>query len=423
MNKNFQLSNSPFADNPENPQVWVSGGNGAYANTREALSYLDLSPAAGKSVLLKPNAGRIAKAGMGVTTEPQVMAAAADVFREAGAQVSIGESPISGVDTLEAFEETGIAAIARERDCPLIDMDARRFVKTALPEGIAIQSLMLCPEMLEFDLIVSVPVMKMHMHTRVTLAVKNMKGCLWQRSKVKLHMLPVVPEFPDEKSIDVAIADMSWALRPHLSIIDGTVGMEGLGPSAGQAKPLDVVVVGADAFAADAVACRLMGISAAEIPHLRLGAERGYGILDLNRIQVEPGNWESLAGEFARPPENIAIEFPDITILDRNSCSACQSTLLLFLKRYGKELFDYFKTEEINIAIGKGHDDVPEGSLCLGNCVLRHREKGIFVPGCPPVSSEILSALSGAQEFDVHDAHSETPEKIPPRLREEAENE
>ena len=79
-------------------------------------------------------------------------------------------------------------------------------------------------------------------------------------------------EGSDEKPINVAIADMASVLRPHLAIIDGTVGMEGLGPSAGQPKALDCVVVGADAFAADAVACRLMGTCAEDVPYLRMGA-------------------------------------------------------------------------------------------------------------------------------------------------------
>ena len=56
----------------------------------------------------------------------------------------------------------------------------------------------------------------------------------------------------EEKSLDIAIADMAGVLRPHLAIVDGTTGQEGLGPSAGDPKPLDVVVVSADAFAADA---------------------------------------------------------------------------------------------------------------------------------------------------------------------------
>ncbi len=330
------------------------------------------------------------EAGKGITTHPEVVAAAIDAFREAGAEVAIGESPITGVKMFEAFENCGIKTIAEARNCLLIDMDARRYVPLAIPDGVAIRKLKLCREVTENEIIVSIPVMKTHMHTGVTLSVKNMKGCLWKRSKVDLHMLPQLAGHK-EKPLDTAIADMASVLRPHLSIIDGTIGMEGLGPSAGASKDLGVAVAGVDAFAADSIACELMGIRAREIPHLRIGAERGYGVIDTNLIRVSPENWEKVRSPFDHAPDKLSVAFPGFTILDIQSCSACQSTLLMFLKRYGKELRDKISDEkDIVIAIGKGHKHLPEGTLCVGNCTIRHKRKGRFVPGCPPVASEIL---------------------------------
>jgi uncharacterized protein (DUF362 family) len=384
------------ACNNKNPEVNVCGGLGPYENTREALSFFDLSLAKGKKVLLKPNIGRVAEPGTGITTEPLVVAAAADAFMEAGASVAIGESPITGVTIQEAFDASGMTRIAQERSIRLIDLDARPFTPLEVPEGRAIESLKVCPEVLEYDVLVSIPVMKMHMHTRVTLAVKNMKGCLWKRSKVKFHMLPPV-KGSDEKSINIAISDMSGALRPDFSIVDGTTGMEGMGPGAGSPKALDVVVAGFDSFAADAVACRIMGTSAKDVPHLRIGAERGYGVIDLEKIAVYPQDWRKYISPFVFPPEKLEFEFPNIRVLDENSCSACQSTLLLFLKKNHSELLDYFPAlENLTIAIGKGNKDVPAGSLCIGNCAAAHKEKGIFVQGCPPVGSEIINTIKSS---------------------------
>lgn len=408
--KTFKLSDSSFVKSSDHPRVFVEGGKGPYQNTLNALRRVPLDSAKGKRVLLKPNVGRIASPKSGVTTDPNVVAAAIDAFRAAGAvEVAIGESPITGVKTLEAFEANGTARVATDKDCPLIDMDARRYIDVSIPKGRAIRSLKLCPELLEFDVVVSIPVMKTHMHTGVTLAVKNMKGCLWRRSKVDLHMLPPI-EGCDEKPINVAITDMASVLTPHLSIIDGTVAMEGLGPSAGSPKKMDVVIVGADPFAADSVACELMGLAATDVPHLRLAAERGYGVIDLSLVNVSPDNWRDRRDPFDRPPTNLSVQFPNVTILDKNSCSACQSTLLLFLRRYGDQLFDYFpKDKPLTIAIGKGNEEVPEGTLCVGNCAAKHKGKGIFVPGCPPVGSKILGAISRKTVDDVMDGHSQTP--------------
>jgi len=393
-------TDNPFFKKQALVRVAVAHGQGPYHNTLTALSSISLQAVRGRRVLLKPNAGRVARSGEGITTHAEVVAAAIDAFRQAGADVAVGESPITGVKTMEAFEATGIADEARKRNCPLFDMDRRRFVEMDIPDGRVLHKLKVCPEVLEFDVIVSVPVMKMHMHTDVTLSVKNMKGCLWRRSKVKLHMLPPI-KGSDEKPINVAIADMASVLRPHLAIIDGTVGMEGLGPSAGEPKALDCVVVSADAFAADAVACRLMGTRAEDVPHLRMGAERGLGVIDPDKMIITPENWQDWACNFARPPQNLSIEFPKIIVRDNNSCSACQSTLLLFLKDYADRIFDYLPDRDrLEIAIGKGHTELPEKTLCVGNCTAGFKRKNPYVPGCPPVASEILKKLTGRTTLD-----------------------
>lgn len=394
----MNLDDNPLASVHDRPGVFVTGGEGPYTNTCKALACIELSASKGKRVLLKPNAGRIAECDSGVVTNPQVVAAAIDAFRKAGADVAVGESPITGVKAMEALEACGIADMARDRDCPLVDLDAMKFIEVEIPDGKAISKIKACKQLQDFDIVVSIAVMKTHMHTGVTLAVKNMKGCLWGRSKIDLHMLPQVEGYSD-KMLDVAISDMSSVLRPHLAIIDGTIGMEGLGPSAGEPRPADVIVVGIDAFAADAVACRLMDRKAEDVPHLRLGAERGFGTIEIDSIDVSPDDWMTFACPFAQVPDNLSLKFPDTNILDENSCSGCQSTLLMFLKRYGKEVLDYFPDERpFNIAIGKGHETLPPGTLCIGNCTRAHKDVGTYVPGCPPVASAILNAAREARD-------------------------
>ncbi len=391
--KKITLGNNPFHKNKTLPTVYLSQGLGPYENTKKVLSNIDLSIVNGKKVLLKPNIGKIAEPTSGEITNYNVISAAIDVFREHGAEVKIGESPIAGVKMDEAYQSSGLSDLAKEKNCPLVDLDINSYDEVSIPGGIAIQCLKVCKDIFDFDIIVSIPVMKTHMHTGVTLSVKNMKGCLWKRSKVDLHMLPPI-ENSDEKSLDIAITDLSSVLLPHFSIIDGTVGMEGLGPSAGKAKAIDTILISSHAYAADAVACAIMGIDANDIPHLSMGAKRNYGQIDLSKIKIQPGNWEDYIAKFELPPKNLSMEFENIQILDENSCSACQATLLMFLKQYGEEIFHYFpKDEDIKIAIGKGHKEVPMNTLCIGNCTAKHKKRGIFVPGCPPVSSEIYKRI------------------------------
>jgi len=105
-------------------KVVICQSDNAYSNAYKALENISLPDLKGKKVLLKPNAGRKVEPGKGVTTEPEVVAAACDFFVKTGAEVSVGESPILGVTALECLETTGIADVVRKRGIVLIDLDS-----------------------------------------------------------------------------------------------------------------------------------------------------------------------------------------------------------------------------------------------------------------------------------------------------------
>ena len=170
----------------------------------------------------------------------------------------------------------------------MIDLDLLPANKTEIKNGIVLKSLAVCGEIKNFDYIVSIPVFKTHMHCGVSLSLKNMKGCLRTREKVRLHQLPQPEGGTDEKTLNIAIADLSTILKPDLALIDGTIGMEGLGPSAGTPKKMNLVLASTDYLNADAVAATLMGFKPEEIPHIRLTAERVGRKLNINEINISP---------------------------------------------------------------------------------------------------------------------------------------
>ena len=318
--------------------VSVAHGSGPYQNIIDALKRLDLSLFKGKRVLIKPNAGRHVAGGRGITTHPEAVAAVCDaVAVESPSYIAIGESPILGVKTLEAFESTGIAAVADKKGIPLIDMDARKPVTKPVTDGRVLDTLKFCADIFDFDFIISVPVAKSHMHTQVTLGIKNMKGCLWHNEKVRLHQLEYREgkSYP-EKTLDSAISDLAAMLLPDLTVVDGFTGMEGLGPSSGDAIHSDFAVASFNPLAADKTALELMGFSLDEVVHLRLVRERQ--IVPLDGVSVEPADYLKYACTYKRSPDKLDIEFPNIVVHDENSCSACLSTTLLFLKRFADEL-------------------------------------------------------------------------------------
>jgi hypothetical protein len=237
--------------------------------------------------------------------------------------------------------------------------------------------------------------MKTHMHTQVTLSIKNMKGVLWRREKARFHQLQSEKNITQgDKELDIAIADMACVLPPHLAVIDGTVGMEGMGPAYGKKKKMGVIVVGDNALSTDAIAARLMGFDPELVPHLRLSAKRGLGEIQHEKISVKPRDWMKWEAPFDPPPFELSIPFPDIVVHDEGSCSACLSTLLVFLQNYHSQLTDYRLPDgNIHVGIGKSLRACPKGTIFIGNCTSKMKAMGIFIQGCPPVASDILEAL------------------------------
>jgi len=97
---------------------------------------------------------------------------------------------------------------------------------------------------------------------------------------------------------------------------------------------------------------------------------------------------------FDPPPSKFSIPFPDVVVYDEGSCSACLSTLLIFLKEYHDHLQNYrLKDGKVHIGIGKHLTTCPQGIILIGNCTARMKRKGRFAQGCPPVSSQIMETL------------------------------
>jgi uncharacterized protein (DUF362 family) len=74
--------------------------------------------------------------------------------------------------------------------------------------------------------------------------------------------------------------------RPHISVIDGTVGMHREGPRHGTPIALGAVIAGTDPVAVDAVAAAVMGFDPRQIGFLVHADRAGTGVADLDRIRV-----------------------------------------------------------------------------------------------------------------------------------------
>jgi uncharacterized protein (DUF362 family) len=79
---------------------------------------------------------------------------------------------------------------------------------------------------------------------------------------------------------------LSRRTKPHLSVVDGFLGMHREGPRHGTPIPLGVVIAGTDPVAVDAVAAAVMGFDPGAIGYLHYAGLAGLGMADLEAIRV-----------------------------------------------------------------------------------------------------------------------------------------
>jgi hypothetical protein len=81
------------------------------------------------------------------------------------------------------------------------------------------------------------------------------------------------------------IADLQYIIQPQFICIDAIIAGEGrmLTPIP---FPLNLIIMGNNQVAFDAVCCNIIGVDASTVDHIRLPAERGFGTLDLSKIRV-----------------------------------------------------------------------------------------------------------------------------------------
>jgi uncharacterized protein (DUF362 family) len=195
---------------------------------RTGLDLFDLDVRA-KTVLLKPNLVDYIP-GNHINTHPLLVAAAVECFRRLGAKsVLVGEGPGYQRDTDLVLVESGFAEGLRQLRVPFVDLNRDELVATPLQATYTgMKRLWLPRAVLQADFVVSMPKVKTHHWSGVTLSMKNMFGVVpgakygWPKNL--LHW----------KGIQESILDVCATVPVHFVIADAIVAMEGNGPLNGQ---------------------------------------------------------------------------------------------------------------------------------------------------------------------------------------------
>jgi uncharacterized protein (DUF362 family) len=230
----------------------------------------------GDVVVVKPNMGWDRSVEQGANTHPLVVRAIAEEALRAGAKkVKVFDRTCN--DERRCYANSGIAsALKGIKNVEVKYIENERFKKVTL-NGKVLKECELYGEALSANVYINVPIAKHHGLSKVTLGLKNVMGIMGG-NRGAIH-----------QQLDVALADVNSAFKPHLTIIDATRILTAHGPQGGDLKDVKVlnkVLASTDIVAIDAYATTLFGIKPDEIPVTVASFKRGLGEIDLKKIRV-----------------------------------------------------------------------------------------------------------------------------------------
>jgi uncharacterized protein (DUF362 family) len=356
----------------------------------------------GDRVVIKPNLLLPVPYTSGATTNPFVVEALIDVLNDIGVKkIVIAEGSVVGERTEKCFSVCGYETLAERKKIPLINLKKDEFIPLGLSNGKVLRILKLPKTIVEADAVISVPVLKTHDCFPVSLGLKNMKGVIHERDKQKFHLLDLAQ----------CIVDLNKLVLPRIVLIDGTVGMEGMGPVYGIPADAHVLLASFDCVAADAIGSLFMGIDPYETNYIGLAEEQGLGIADHTKITVRGESLQKTGRKFQRISLHGILDSEDfrkhkIRLLDKGGCSGCRSVVTALISDL-HEKKQVHRISNSTILLGQNFspeeiDRIEGRVICFGACT-RHvkRGKDLFLFGCPPHILDVKKALGYTKnDFD-----------------------
>ena len=309
----------------------------ALLDTDNTASRIESKDAA---IVIKPNLVTLSDPSEGATTHIEIVETVIGYLKEHGfSNITIAEGSWVGASTEKCFEKLGYYRLRDQYGVGLVDTKKDKFRKVE-PEGIAME---VSETFLNADFFVNIPVLKGHCQTLMTHAMKNLKGCISDKSKRDFHKLGL------DKPIAVE-TDRMMASRNGVIL--------------------------------DIYSASLMGYDIDEIGYLR--EARKMGLFDSAEWEIKE---LSKPVTHSKVPSRAVKRLETYTAADE-ACSACYASLIRALKILIEEGGNPPRTK---IAIGQGyrgkHTPIGVGSCCS--------KADVNAPGCPARTNEILSMLRG----------------------------
>ena len=221
---------------------------------------------------IKPNLVAPVPAEFGGTTHPEVVAGIIEYLQENGfTNLQIMEGSWVGDKTEESFEVCGYRMLSEQYGVPLIDAQKEK----SMPVQCGDMELQICECAKKVDFMINVPVMKGHCQTKITCALKNMKGLLPNKEKRHFHAM----------GLHRPIAHLGLGIHQDFILVDNICGDLDF-EDGGNPFIMNRLFAGLDPVLIDAYVCAELHYKPEDVPYVKMAEELGVGSADLTRLSI-----------------------------------------------------------------------------------------------------------------------------------------
>jgi uncharacterized protein (DUF362 family) len=232
----------------------------------------------GQKVLVKPNIGWDVVPDKGANTNPALVKRVIEHCLRAGAkEVYVFDNTCD--NWVKCYKNSGIEQAVKDAGAKMVPGGSESYYQeVTIPNGKQLTKTKVHELVLSSDVFINVPILKHHSSARMTGALKNMMGVVWDRS------------YWHRNNLNQCIADYAlFAKKPALNIMDAYNVMMRNGPrgvSVGDLSNMKSLMISTDWVAIDAAGARMMGKEPSSIEHIALAAAMGAGNMDLSSMNI-----------------------------------------------------------------------------------------------------------------------------------------
>lgn len=264
----YNSSHVKSLQNPRTDAFSVKRGQEPRTLLRECLSELggiEWFVKNGDRVLIKPNICGGNPGRPGSYTSVEIIDELTKLVKEAGGTPMVVDADMIWTEFQPVAKEEGYIDWAQNTGNKLLNLSETKL--GFFDFGGVLEKTVISKELLNADVVISVPTMKTHIMTGVTMGMKNMYGTFPQLDKAVFH----------KHGIEEVIFEVNKAFPPNLTIIDGFIGGEAMGPLSSEPVNFNTLVASGNVVVADSLGCKLMGFEPLDIKHIKLAHEAGLG--------------------------------------------------------------------------------------------------------------------------------------------------